>query len=79
MGFDTIETAFMMTLDGEQKDIDNIMIGRTIHAAMICPQPNGLDEWGISITPLGKVISYESIEGVVKITIDLLHGEVDRV
>jgi len=79
MGLDTITTAFMLSLDGEKEDIDKQMSNRTIHAAMLCPQPNGTQEWAVSIIPLGRLISYETIEGVVRVTIDLLHGEVDRV
>ncbi len=78
---DRIETAFMMDLVGDPKTVERQIMGRAIHAAILCPQINGSEEWAVSVVPIGKVIGFTGSDGtsITRITIDLLHGEVDKV
>lgn len=77
----SVSTGFMIDLVGDQEQIKKQLIGRPIHAAILCPQPNGSEEWAVSIVPFGRVISFSTEKGssVTKVTIDLLHGEVDTI
>ena len=74
-----ITTAFMISvMDGTKERLDELFIGRKIHAAIQCPQPDGSLEWAVSVIPVGRVIGWENGD-LVKVTMELLHGEVDTV
>ncbi len=74
-----IETAFMMDVNGTDEDLKTTLIGRKIHGAILCPQPDGGEEWAVTIIPLGVVQSYERMQGMLKVKVMLLHGEVDKI
>jgi len=79
MDHDTIRTAFMLTVSGTDEELQETLIGRQIHAGMICPKGFSEGEWAVSVVPIGIVESYERMQGMLKVTVALLHGEVDKV
>ena len=76
---DNIETGFMLSLSGDHEALKDLLLNRAIHGAMLCPQLNGEPEWAVSVIPLGRIKSWSIDGGMVKVTLELLHGEVDKI
>ena len=74
-----IETGFMLSLTGDHEKLKSLLINRAIHGAVLCPQTNGEPEWAVSIIPIGRIRSWKEDGGVLKVTLELLHGEVDKI
>ena len=74
------KTAFLfMQMDGTFEEINSALLGRTIHAAISSPQNDGAEEWSISMIPIGIVTAWDYEGSILKVVLELLHGEVDRV
>ncbi len=75
-----LETAFLIfELKGTTEELNKALIGKYLFAAIGNNDDEGSPGWTVSMIPIGRISDWMHSDGVLRVTMDLLKGEVDRI
>jgi hypothetical protein len=75
-----METAFLIfEMKGTTEELNSALIGKYIFAAIGNNEDDGSPGWTVSMIPIGRISEWTHSDGMLRVTLDLLKGEVDRI